>query len=134
MIFVIKWELFGSNINSDNVLRFLKGKFSIDKELSSYSKDELFIQAPCKIGLEDELFEYFRWYVNFMKENYKLLESNGIEKINLFTDIFYEEQCNFEFLDSDMIRDLSKYNVSFPISVYKISNESMSLLKDKYNR
>jgi hypothetical protein len=61
----------------------------------------------------------------FLPKNYSALKNNGLDRINIFINVFYSGQCNFEIFDSQSMSILSKYNVSLPISVFHLSNNEL---------
>ena len=79
------------------------------------------IQHPTRIGIEYDLTDYKEWYVKFIEDNYQILINSGVEDISLFLDVFYSDQCNFEIFNNTQLKKLSLFNISLPISVYKLS-------------
>lgn len=64
--------------------------------------------------------EYELEFVNFFHNNYFTLKNNGADKFSIFMEIYYSDQCNFEIFDSKLLTSLSKYEISFPVSVYYV--------------
>lgn len=56
----------------------------------------IILEHPTDIGIEYEMESYYQWYVNFMENNYSVLKKNGLEYANIFINVFYKGQCNFE--------------------------------------
>lgn len=66
-----------------------------------------------------------------MENNYSVLKKNGLEYANIFINVFYKGQCNFEIFDKKSLATLSKYDVSYPISVFALSDkELLDILND----
>ena len=40
------------------------------------------------------------------------------KEIDLFVNVYYKGQCNFEIFDKNSLKILSRWDVSLPISVY----------------
>lgn len=89
------------------------------------------IEHPTDIGIEYEMENYHQWYVKFVDDNYNILRNNGLEYANIFINVFYKGQCNFEIFDKDSLAVLSKYDVSYPISIFALSDkELIDILND----
>ena len=87
--------------------------------------DFISIEHPTDIGIEYNMEIYNQWYVDFIENNHSTLKHNGLDKINIFINVFYSGQCNFEIFESQSLSILSKYNVSLPISVFHLSNNEL---------
>ncbi|AQZ81292.1 hypothetical protein BUM88_06570 [Acinetobacter calcoaceticus] len=57
-------------------------------------------------------------FIFFIEENYEKLFQYGIRSFDLFIEVYYVDQCNFEILNSNRLKRLSQFNISMPISVY----------------
>ena len=89
------------------------------------------IEHPTDIGIEYEMESYYQWYVDFMDNNYSVLKKNGLEYANIFINVFYKGQCNFEIFDKESLATLSKYDISYPISIFALSDkELLDILND----
>lgn len=89
------------------------------------------IEHPTDIGIEYEMENYNQWYVKFVEDNYNILRNNGLEYANIFINVFYKGQCNFEIFDKESLATLSKYDISYPISVFALSDkELLDILND----
>ena len=87
--------------------------------------DFISIEHPTDIGIEYNMEIYNQWYVDFIENNHSTLKHNGLDKINIFINVFYSGQCNFEIFESQSLSILSKYNESLPISVFHLSNNEL---------
>lgn len=93
--------------------------------------DFITIEHPSDIGIEYNMEIYNQWYVDFIEKNHTILKYNGLDKINIFINVFYSGQCNFEIFDSKHLAILSKHDVSLPISIFRLShNELKEILTD----
>ena len=89
------------------------------------------IEHPKDIGVEYELESYNQWYVDFISRNYDSLTKIGLERVNLFLNVFFSGQCNFEIFDKNSLSELSKYGISLPISIFNLPNEELKdILKE----
>ena len=93
--------------------------------------DFISIEHPTDIGIEYNMEIYNQWYVDFIENNHSTLKHNGLDKINIFINVFYSGQCNFEIFESQSLSILSKYNVSLPISVFHLSNNELKEILNK---
>ena len=64
----------------------------------------------------DEVYE--KVFINFFIDNEQLLLKFDYEEIDLFVNVYYKDQCNFEIFDKNSLKILSRWDVSLPISVY----------------
>ncbi len=86
----------------------------------------LTIQNPKMFGVEYELIEYEEWYVDFLEKYYSKMILYGAQDVWLFLDVFYsKDQCNFEIFSKEMMKKLAKFDLSYPISVYKLSKKKI---------
>ncbi len=83
------------------------------------------IEHPKDIGVEYELESYNHWYVDFIKNNYDSLTKIGLEKANIFINVFFSGQCNFEIFDNASLSELARYGLSLPISVFNLANDEL---------
>ncbi|KAB5264412.1 hypothetical protein F9959_03775 [Bacteroides stercoris] len=111
--------------NRQVTLTELKGFISTSYRVIDANDDYITIEHPTDIGIEYNMEIYNQWYVNFIDKNYSALKNNGLDRINIFINVFYSGQCNFEIFDSQSMSILSKYNVSLPISVFHLSNNEL---------
>ena len=79
---------------------------------------------------ENEIMDYDNWFVNFIEKNKQLLIDEGVEEFEIFIEVYFSGQCNFEIFDRENLSKLSKSKVALPISVYSMTVEEMGdLLK-----
>ncbi len=83
------------------------------------------IQHPNTLGIEYELDAYQTWYVEFLAKTYDLLKSSGADDINVAMDVFYSNQCNFEIFNRGLLKNMSNFDVSIPVSVYCLTNKKL---------
>ncbi|AIL75221.1 hypothetical protein IX88_08540 [Acinetobacter baumannii] len=57
-------------------------------------------------------------FIIFIEENYEKLFQQGIRSFDLFIEVYYVDQCNFEILNSSRLKRLGQFDISIPISVY----------------
>lgn len=67
--------------------------------------------------------EYENKFIDFFRKNNDLLIKSGADDLMLMMDVYCTGQCNFEIFDKLRLSELSKYNVSLPISVYLTRQE-----------
>ena len=131
----------GDNFFPRNITTIFEGKllFEInfnpdDKNDSDERKEYGFGCAtfyhPSIFGLEEKTWrEYENDFVKSLEDYYDLLISYGANDFSMYTEIYYEGwQCNFNIFDKENMEKLSKYNLSFPVSVYKMSQKEMKSL------
>ena len=64
--------------------------------------------------------DYEKLFIDFFIKNYQNLIESGAENFEIYMEIYYSDQCNFEIFNNKYLKILSKYNVNLPISVYHI--------------
>ncbi len=94
------------------------------------------IEHPSEIGVEYKLDYYNQWYVGFISRNYESLRNIGLESANIFINVFFSGQCNFEIFDSTSLAELSKYAISLPISVFNLPDDELKdmLKENRYSK
>ncbi len=140
MIYRITISIYGKDFDPDALLKELKGDFIVETKIRKGAKKE-YIDGNFEFSYLDLFHSKIRStndyigrheesIVNLVIDNYPIFIKYGVNEIDLFYDIYYQGfQCNFEILDSVMIKKLSrlkKIKISFPISVYKVTKREMS--------
>lgn len=124
-------DLYGKSFIPTKLVDLINDKVHINYLDDSYNFVSL--EKPFTLGINQDLLAYEKWYVEFINQYHTMLFNFGVERIDLFINVFFCGQCNFEIFDNKMLRDLTKQNISLPISIFKLSpNEIKSLLSD-YN-
>lgn len=112
---------FKPSVTSETLRKLIQAPFKIHCERSDKGITLISIEHPTEIGTDNINTEsYNHWYVDFIKTNYNVIKQCGLEEINIFIDVFFHGQCNFEIFNNKSLSELSKYNVSLPISVYEL--------------
>ena len=84
------------------------------------------ILNPLKLSFGEGLRGYEAWYVTFLQKYYGDFRKHGASDFSLLYEVFYHgDQCNFEILDKHLIGKLSKFDISIPVSVYKVPRDEM---------
>lgn len=135
-------NLYGNNLGARDLINIIKDPVNISffhestdinpSTNQNYGFGHVAIQHPTKLGFGYELELYYRWYVNFIENYYNFFKINGLEEINIFIDIYYSTKCNIEIFDSKLLKQLTEYDVSIPLSAYKVSPDKIKeILKNK---
>jgi hypothetical protein len=143
-VFLFSLNVYGDNFNPDEVIPKIKGKYIISgKQIKGnkipfkndninmiYNYNGLSFWNPTKFGRQHEGETYEEWFVNFLEDNYQTFIDLGVERIDIFMNVYTvgREQCNFEIFNKDMLKRLSKFGVSLPIDVYNITKKEMKEL------
>lgn len=92
----------------------------------------LSIKSPQIYGLQYEMTEYESWYFDFLDRNKDLLNQHGVEKVNLFMNVFHNGgQLNFEIFSRDLLKKVASYDIAIPISYHRLTTEQIvDMLKD----
>lgn len=121
-------DIYGETFIPTDFIEVVKDKIRVVYLDNSYNTVSL--EKPIGLGVNN-ILEYEKWYVDFLNEYYNCLVKMGVERIDLFINVFFCGQCNFEIFSNQMLRSLSLKNISLPISIFKLSQiEIKSLLSD----
>lgn len=142
LIIRISLDLYGEAFSPKKLSSEIKEPFRVsnsnevtdinERSNKKYGMGFMSIQHPYKIGIEYQLIEYQKWYVDFILKNHSAFVRNSVESICLFFDVFYSNQCNFEILDNELLKEISPFNISLPISVYnQTQHELVTLLESE---
>lgn len=88
----------------------------------------LSLKNPKGVCVENEIEQYESWFVEFLEVNQELIKLTGVDEIELFIELFYNKQCNFEIFSRENLSRLAKFNVAIPVSVYGLSDQSLKEL------
>ncbi|MEN9638926.1 MAG: hypothetical protein RLZZ262_794 [Bacteroidota bacterium] len=81
---------------------------------------------PNHASTEDEILNYENSLVEFLIKNYNLFIRHGVQTIEIFMEIFFDgRQCNFEVFSNTLLKKLSNFGVSLPISIYVLEEEKI---------
>ncbi len=135
LIIRITLDLYGDNFSPHKLLPQLKDSFKlidsnektdIDKiRHRQYDFGALSLQHPDCIGIEYKSTEYQKWYIDFILKNHIAFTTNCVDRVDLFYNVYYSNQCNFEILDKELLSSISGLGISLPISVYQQTKEEL---------
>lgn len=131
LLYKFSLEIYGEQLIVNDLIPKIQGKHLITdanhpNDLKWETKKEVYgfgsltITHPQKIAQEYEIIPYEEWYIQFLAQNYPLFKQFGVADITLRLEIFYTEQCNFEFKPT-FLGKIAAYNINLPISVYKVT-------------
>jgi hypothetical protein len=110
-------RLGGDNFNHQEIADSINTDFIYEfYNCEDYSYFTFF--HPKGISSEYPDNNYEEDFIVFIEENYEKLFQHGIRIFDLFVEVYYVDQCNFEILNSNRLKRLSQFNISMPISVY----------------
>ncbi|EDQ7228053.1 hypothetical protein XL92_001450 [Salmonella enterica subsp. enterica] len=142
LIIRVSLDLYGELFSPKKLVSEIKESFRVfnsnevndinKRNNKKYKMGFMSIQHPDKIGIEYQLIEYQKWYIDFILKNYNSFINNNVESICLFFDVYYSNQCNFEILDNELLKKISQFNISLPVSVYsQTQHELITLLESE---
>lgn len=139
----ISLDLEGENFSPQKLINELNDEIHVfrsnepddinDRGLNEiYGFGSLAILCPEIYGLQYEMTYYENWYLSFIDKNKKLFDRNGIAEMSLYIEIFHNEgQLNFEIFSRELLKKIAEYEISIPISYYKVSSEDIiEMLKE----
>lgn len=143
VVFKISMELFGDNFDPDilikeneqclgKVIDIIHSKDIKNKRGETYGFGSMTIEHINKYGFSDNLIEYEQWFISCLEDNKSLFEKANIENIWLVIDVYYVDFCSIEVFDKNSLKRLSKFNISIPMNVYKVSKKEIyEMLKEE---
>jgi hypothetical protein len=134
LIFKITLTISGDRFFPSKAIPYIDRKYILES-FQDAEKDlthgVIFYMHPHLFGIEGNGTDYEEWFVKLLEENFDILHKHGAEEINLFTEVYYsDDQCNFEILDREMLKRIRKFNVAYPVSVYRLSEKEILNILD----
>ena len=130
MIYKIGITFIGDDFYPKETINQLKGDFIVMSQKSPTENDFGFLDLchKYKFATEEHVLNYESAYVDFILNNKDIFSAFKITDIHLFYEIYYDGfQCNFSILSSSQLKDISCFNISLPVSTYKLSQRKISL-------
>lgn len=137
MIYKYFFSVSGDNLYPEQILDKIQGDFIVDSYYSptdkkfdnnsdDYQYGGISFWHPNKFSIEDNVVEYERCFIEFIEKNYLLFTKNGADEFQIFIEIYYSgDQCNFEIFNKFLLKKLSIFEVSIPISVFILAEEEL---------
>ena len=133
LIFKITLSISGDRFCPTEALPFIPNKYVPESfhDADDLTHGAIFYMHPQLFGILGEGVYYEDWFVELLERNFEVFNKYGAEDIELFIEVYYSaDQCNFEIFNKAMLKRMSKFNVSYPISVYHLpENEIVNLLE-----
>lgn len=86
----------------------------------------LTILCPQIYGLQYKMTDYENWYLDFIDNNKKLLDKNGVTEMSIYIEVFDNGgQLNFEIFSRELLKKIGQYNIAIPISYYRLTTEQI---------
>lgn len=136
MIYKYSFSITGDNFYPERVIKNIKvfeiGSFfsptdkRVGVKIEEYGYGNLSFWHPKKFATEDEILIYEKDFIEFIEKNYHLFIDNGANELEIFIEIYFDGgQCNFEIFDKEILKKISKFGISMPISIYVLSDEEI---------
>lgn len=119
-------DLYGKSFIPTLFLNSIHDDFCV--ELVDDVLHTLSLEKKGELGVNNKLLSYEEWYVNFINKHYSKMVLFGVDRIDLFMNVYFWGQCNFEIFDNSLLQTLASKNVSLPISIFKIPLDEIRLL------
>lgn len=136
MIYKYDFSISGDSFFPDKIINKIQGDFIIDSYfkptdkkfedcLYEYGYGGMSFWHPKKYAVEF-IKEYEKNFVEFIETNYQLFIDNKVDNLQIFIEIYYSGgQCNFEIFNKELLRKLTRFNISLPISVYMLGDREL---------
>ena len=136
--YYITIEIFGTELLIDEILKILGNKIKIENIIHPNDKkpkrDEKYgfgcisLSHPKVYIADDELVDYLSWLSDFIKEYFDIFYTLGVEKACFVTNIYYTDSfLSLDLFDSDFFKQIASYkiSISFPMDIYKVTEQEM---------
>lgn len=92
----------------------------------------LTVLCPKIYGMQYEMTNYEKWYLDFIDNNKQLLDKNRVTEMSLYIEVFDNGgQLNFEIFSRELLKKVGQYNIATPISYYKLTTEQIIEMLDE---
>lgn len=127
--------LCGDELNSAALVSKLAGNYTICNPetvgIPADTQGAISIAPPVESVVDDDYEQvdsYHAWFASFLETNHNVFAVCGANDLRIFMEVFYAEghQCNLEVFDRKSLATLGKFNVALPISIYALSEETIS--------
>lgn len=145
MLYRITLGLYGKQFDAKTFIAKLSEPVNVISHISPGDKSDIEGKPTYDFGSAsiqhpsiefDEYFvsdDYPQWYVDFAQRTLTDLDSVGIERASLLTDIYYDHQCNFEMFTSEMLRQIGTLKIVLTYSVYHVHESELQIMEEAYD-
>jgi hypothetical protein len=78
---------------------------------------------------QGEGITYEKIYIDFLVKNHEIFVKFGAEDFDFYFEVYYyDDQCNFEIFDKELLKKINGLNVSIPVSIYHLSQNEFEAL------
>lgn len=143
MIYKYDFSISGGTFYPEKIISKIKGNFIVESCFSpidkkSHNKEEEYgyggisFWHPQKFSTEDSVIEYEKAFIEFIEKNYNTFIESGVDDLQIFIEIYFDGgQCNFEIFNRGLLKKLTNFGVSLPISVYVLKEEDIKKWEDE---
>ena len=97
------------------------------KENEIYGFGNIDIKPKIKYATGVSQIRYAKQFVKILEDNYVLIKNAGGDEVEIYIEAYYDgKQCNFQIFDNKILAEFAKYEVSLPISVYRLGVRKIS--------
>ena len=136
--YYINIEIFGTELLIDEILKILGNKIKIGKIIHPNDKnpkrDEKYgfglirLSHPNVDIADDELVDDLSWLSDFIKEQFDIVYTLGMEEVWFYTNIYYTDSfLSLELFDSDFLKQIASYkiSISIPMNIYEVTEQEI---------
>jgi len=136
LIFKITLTISGDRFFPTEAIPFITGKYvpeSFHDADGDLTHGAIFYMHPQLFGMQGKGVNYEEWFVELLEMNFEVFDKHGAQDIELFIEVYYsDDQCNFEIFNKTMLKRMNRFNISYPVSVYHLSeNQIVNLLDEQ---
>jgi len=106
-----------------------------DKENEIYGFGNIDIKPKIKYATGVSQIRYAKQFVKILEDNYVLIKNAGGDEVEIYIEAYYDgKQCNFQIFDNKILAEFAKYEVSLPISVYRLGVRKISAWEEEIEK
>lgn len=142
MIYKYQLSISGDTLYPEKIINKIKGDFIIDSYFSptdikpdnnKYGCGEILFWHPKKFSTENNIIEYEKEFIKFIEKN-SILFTEEVNSVEIFIEIYYDGgQCNFEIFNKDLLKKLTNFGVSIPLSIYVMEEKEVIEWENQIN-
>lgn len=137
MIFKYSFSISGDDFYPGKIISKIQGDFVVESYFNptdirafglpgAYGYGGISFWHPQKFSTEENIIEYEKGFIEFIEKNYQFFTENGVDDLQIFIEIYFDGgQCNFEVFNKELLKKLSNFGVSLPISLYVLKDEEI---------
>lgn len=146
MVFKFSMNIYGDTFIASSIIDKIIGNIEVhnywdptdkrsDKENEIYGFGNIDIKPKIKYATGVSQIRYAKQFVKILEDNYVLIKNAGGDEVEIYIEAYYDgKQCNFQIFDNKILAEFAKYEVSLPISVYRLGVRKISAWEEEIEK